>query len=168
MSLSGCNLFYFDHLAELPITYKNLIHFFNFLLEYKVFITIHDIDHIRINETFPHPLVERIVNPLPCILIKTLKISLINIDSLSINTAKTQILLYLIGNILPISYFLGFFLSLAHISIHIATDQILLEQEETELWADLLEFWYFQGLLLEQEYWGLSHFDVRFADFYGC
>jgi len=73
----------------------------------------------------PNFLVEWKLYPLACVLIKTLKVPAVNIDSVTISTSQTEIRLDLAGDILAFHYPSGFFFSIPKVIIDISAQNVV-------------------------------------------
>ena len=102
-----------DHVTKLLITNESSVNFDDLLFENEVFLIIHDLQHVCSDERFPDPFIKVKLYSFSCKLIETFKISSININSLTCNTSKAQIMLNLTWYMLSISNFFRFLFPLS-------------------------------------------------------
>ena len=140
-----------DHLAYLLVAYELLVHFLQLLLEHKVLCVFQDLLAVQSQNGFPHFLVQRKVDPLAAVLIKTLKVPVVDADSLSIDRTVTQVVFDFTGDVLPVHNFIGFLFPFLNVDIFKVADHVLVRVEEGVLVADLLVVGHFEYLIWEEE-----------------
>lgn len=151
LSLRWTQLFYFNHLCHLSVANKYFVHFKYLLFENKEYLAIHHINHVWTYKRFPNPFIKIPLNSFSCILVETLEVSFVDIESFASDTTISQICLNLSSNVLPIWYFLSFLLTILEemVIVQITSQQILIWQEERVLWTKMTVFWNQKDLLLK-------------------
>jgi len=98
------------------------------------------LSRICLNYLFPYLLVQRKIDSFACVFIKTLKISPINADSLSVCASKIQKTLNLASYVFSLYYFSSFFLFVSKILVEIWAKHVVITIQKTEFCFNLRVF----------------------------
>jgi hypothetical protein len=127
-----------DHLTNLLIADELFVNFFKFLLKYEVLGIFENLFAVESQNGFPDFLVESKIDTFTTVLVEALKVSVVDVDSLGVDRAVTEIVLDLTGNILSVNDFARFLFPVLNVDVLHISDHVLIGCQVGVLIANLL------------------------------
>lgn len=111
----GRELSHLDHLTNLLVADELFVDFLELLLEDKVLRVFEDLFAVQAQDGFPDFLEQGEVDAFAAVLVEALEVTVVDVDSLGVYGAVTEVVLDLAGDILSVNDLAGLFLAVLYV-----------------------------------------------------